>query len=113
MNIVLFDEENTWKIFLPLTFTRPVSEIRIGILTIREKWEKTLGTSCSYHTQAYLSKKYPLKAGSDSVFIISNYCPNPELAKAIVNLKPGQALYSNNKLVAFGVKGMNVGDVGT
>ena len=39
MNVILFDQEQSWKNLLPLTYTRPVSEIRIGILTIKEKWD--------------------------------------------------------------------------
>ena len=41
MNYILFDDI-TWHNLLPLTFTKPVSEIRIGILTITEKWKKHL-----------------------------------------------------------------------
>ena len=41
MNYILFDD-HTWQNLLPLTFTKPVAEIRIGILTITEKWEHYL-----------------------------------------------------------------------
>src|SRR5687768_13895924 len=111
MNFVLFDEEVTWKNFLPITFTRPVSEIRIGILTIREKWEMALGTSCSYHTQKYLSRKFALKPAYDSVFINSNFCPDESIVQALRKLKPKQALYVNGALVAFGVNSMDIGHV--
>ena len=63
MNIVLFDEPFTKKNLLPFTFTRPVSELRIGILTIKEKWEKYLSIPCSYFTESYLSDKYPAEIG--------------------------------------------------
>jgi UDP-N-acetylglucosamine diphosphorylase/glucosamine-1-phosphate N-acetyltransferase len=101
MNVVLFDEELTWKNLLPLTFTRPVSEIRIGILTIKEKWDKHLNTVCSYHTQEYLSKKYPLKKSDSFLLINSKYCPDKKLSDAINGLKPGQALYKEGHLIAF------------
>jgi UDP-N-acetylglucosamine diphosphorylase/glucosamine-1-phosphate N-acetyltransferase len=101
MNVVLFDEEITWKNLLPLTFTRPVSEIRIGILTIREKWERYLGTACSYHTQSYLSKKFPLRVSASFVLINSKYCPDPALVAAVKALKPEEALYRNEHLLAF------------
>ncbi|HQX03888.1 MAG TPA: putative sugar nucleotidyl transferase, partial [Flavobacterium sp.] len=42
MNYILFDGP-VRNALLPFTFTRPVADIRIGILTIREKWEKYLG----------------------------------------------------------------------
>ena len=59
MNFILFDD-SAWKSLLPLTFTRPVAEIRIGILTIHEKWEKYLDGKASWHTQEYLVQKYAL-----------------------------------------------------
>ena len=37
-NIVLFDGAYHQKL-KPLTFTRPVADLRVGILKIREKWE--------------------------------------------------------------------------
>ena len=52
MNVILFDQEQSWKNLLPLTYTRPVSEIRIGILTIKEKWDLELNTVCSYLTKS-------------------------------------------------------------
>src|SRR4051812_7850054 len=101
MNVVLFDEETTWTNFLPLTFTRPVSEIRIGILTIKEKWDLFLKTTCSYHTQNYLVKKYPLHVSDRFLLINSKYCPDQKLAEAVKALQPEQALYRNAHLLAF------------
>ncbi len=101
MNFVLFDEASSWKDFLPLTFTRPVSEIRIGILSIKEKWDKSLGVFCSYFTQDYLSSKFPYIDASTSVFINSRYCPNELLITAIQQLKSGDALVSSHKIIAF------------
>jgi hypothetical protein len=97
MNFVLCDEDLHWKNFLPLTFTRPVSEIRIGILTIREKWEKHLGVACSYHTQAYLSEKFPYHSGAENTFILSSFLPDAKLCEAILALKTGEALFGNNR----------------
>jgi len=101
MNVVLFDEEQIWKNFLPLTFTRPVSELRIGILTVKEKWDRALDTASSYFTQAYLSKKYTHSLSANSFFINSKYSPTKELCDAIKNLKPSQGLFKNETLVAF------------
>ena len=75
MNIILFDTETNWKNLLPLTFTRPICEIRIGALTIKQKWEKWLKTNCSYLTQTYLQKKYPLVEKPENLFINSTICP--------------------------------------
>lgn len=101
MNFVLFDEETAWKNFLPLTFTRPLSEIRIGILTIREKWDRYLDAACSYHAQSYLAKKFPIKLSSQFVLINSKYCPDKRLAQMVKSLQQGMALYKKGNLIAF------------
>ncbi|MBA2613021.1 MAG: GlmU family protein [Bacteroidetes bacterium] len=101
MNVILFDPEQTWTNLLPLTYTRPVSEIRIGILTIKEKWDKELNTSCSYLTKSILSKKFPLKEQADSLFINGSLCPTPAVIAEIKKLKPLQALIKNNEILAL------------
>jgi len=101
MTAVLFDDELTWKNLLPLTFTRPVSEIRIGILSIRQKWDKHLNTHCRYLTRHFLSEKYAGAGDAESFYINSKYCPDQPLVSAIAALKPEQALYKNNSLIAF------------
>ena len=53
MKIILFDDKS-WGTLRPLTFTRPISELRVGILTIREKWEKRFGDKVAYLTKDYL-----------------------------------------------------------
>lgn len=99
-NYILFDD-NTWHNLLPFTFTRPASEIRIGILTIREKWEHYLRISCSHLTQSYLADKYPMKTGELNVFINGSVCPNTSLAEEINLLKPGDQLVDNEFNIAL------------
>ena len=101
MNIVLIDDEQNWKNLLPFCFTRPVSEIRIGILNLREKWETLLQASCSYQTQLYLSQKYALKETTNQIVIASNLCADRSLAKVIKALQPGEALYWGDRLLAL------------
>jgi UDP-N-acetylglucosamine diphosphorylase/glucosamine-1-phosphate N-acetyltransferase len=101
MNVILFDNQAVWKNLLPLTYTRPVSEIRIGILTIKQKWDIWLKTNCSYYTQPYLSKKFQLAEKENSLFISSDICPDKNIVEAIHALKPGQALTKNNNLIAL------------
>ena len=86
----------------PLTFTRPVAEIRIGILTIREKWEKMLNANTSTKTEDYLSEKYPTEFAidTDNVWINGSFCPNAKLVEEIKTLKPNQALLSLNVVVS-------------
>ena len=100
MSFVLLDNFESWKGFLPLTFTRPLSEIRIGILTVKEKWDRALNTICVYETTPYLSKKFP-GSEKEGIRIFSNYCPDAQLVKAILDLKPGQSLSRKGKEIAF------------
>ena len=101
MNFVLFDEIDNWKNFLPLTFTKPISEIRVGILTIKQKWDIALNTNCSYLSQSYLEKKYPVLINPENIFINSKYCPNSNIVELINNLKPNQCICSDKKIIAF------------
>ena len=83
MAIILFDG-NAHHTLLPLTYTRPVADLRIGILTIAEKWGKYLDLDFSFHTQAYLSVKYPIKLEDRNLFINGAVCPDEQLLEAIV-----------------------------
>ncbi|MTI23013.1 glucose-1-phosphate thymidylyltransferase [Fulvivirga sp. RKSG066] len=100
MNIILFDETKIRQSLLPLTFTRPVAEIRVGILTISEKWEYRLNGQVSFSTEKYLSEKYPLIEGEDNLFINGGLCPNDGLLIAIDTLSTGEALVSNDTILA-------------
>lgn len=99
MTINLFDDE-TWLSLRPLTFTRPVGALRLGILTIAEKWEKHLKAETGFLTQDYLQQKYPLKKASEILFINGSVCPDERLADAIQNLKQGEALFAGEILLA-------------
>lgn len=91
-NVILFDTPAVRENLLPLTFTRPVSEIRIGILTIREKWETLLKSPVSYFTEDYLSEKYPLTQDDENLWINGAVCPDASLANAVANLDLNQVL---------------------
>jgi UDP-N-acetylglucosamine diphosphorylase/glucosamine-1-phosphate N-acetyltransferase len=99
MNYILFDASR--NSLLPLTYTRPVCDIRIGILTIREKWEKYLGEKTSTITEDYLSVKYPTLQSEEMMLINGSICPTLKLVEAIKGLKIGQALVSGNNVVAI------------
>jgi UDP-N-acetylglucosamine diphosphorylase/glucosamine-1-phosphate N-acetyltransferase len=100
MNLILFDDPDIRANLLPFTFTRPVADIRIGILTIREKWEKHTGRISSSLTEPYLQKKYPLTKGSHNILINGALCPDEHLIKAIEDLAHDQALVQGNKVLA-------------
>ncbi len=98
MNVILFDG-NRRNYLLPLTYTRPVADIRIGILTIREKWEHYLGKTSTI-TEHYLSGKFPVKIASANILINSSVCPDEDMVKKIKELKTGEALIAEHTLMA-------------
>jgi UDP-N-acetylglucosamine diphosphorylase/glucosamine-1-phosphate N-acetyltransferase len=101
MNIILFDNQ-TRAHLLPFTFTRPVAEIRIGITTIREKWERAFKTECSFFTQDYLSELFPCRIANDNLFIAGNLLPDPKLVDAVKTLSIGEVLKdSQNSVLAL------------
>ncbi|MDR1182426.1 MAG: glucose-1-phosphate thymidylyltransferase [Bacteroidales bacterium] len=103
MNIVLFDNNHRGDL-LPLTFTRPQADIRVGILTIREKWEKRLGCTTSTYTQAYLSRKYPVSAKENILFVSASVCPTAQLVDIIQNMRLGDTLKQKDKIIAHYVE---------
>ncbi len=99
MAIILFDD-NAHQTLLPLTYTRPVADIRIGILTIAEKWAKYFDLDYSWHTQPWLQNKFPTKIEERNLFINGSFCPDETLIEAIKNLQGNEALKYGGQLVA-------------
>jgi len=104
MNYILFDDETRLSL-LPFTFTRPVSEIRLGILTIREKWEQYLGQPVSFFTEEFLREKFPLKIEDDNILINGGVLPDAALVKEVGALKPGEKIAGENFLIAARIAG--------
>jgi len=100
MNYILFDG-TVRESLLPLTYTRPVADIRIGILTIREKWEKLLGFTTTTLTEEYLEEKYPMVEMEENVMLNASFLPSQELVEVIENLKQNQAVFQNEEVIAF------------
>jgi UDP-N-acetylglucosamine diphosphorylase/glucosamine-1-phosphate N-acetyltransferase len=100
MNVILFDDPNLRKALLPFTFTRPLSAIRVGILTIAEKWEKRLGTEVSYKTEAYLQKKFSVVSTLDNLLINGAICPDDVLVDTVKALPDGYYLVKGTLLIA-------------
>jgi UDP-N-acetylglucosamine diphosphorylase/glucosamine-1-phosphate N-acetyltransferase len=98
-NYILFDDHHRDHL-LPFAFIRPVAEIRVGILTIREKWEKWTGHTFSYLTQDYLKEKYPLITGIENVIINGKVTPNPSLVQEIQALNSGEVLVKDALFIA-------------
>ncbi|WP_273568991.1 GlmU family protein [Maribacter halichondriae] len=100
MNYILFDG-SVRNALLPFTFTRPVADIRIGILTIREKWEQYLGNTTSTITEEYLSEKYPMVEMDENVLINASFLPNKKLVDLIEGLKENEAIFQGEEVIAF------------
>ena len=100
MNYILFDGPSRNNL-LPLTYTRPVADIRVGILTIREKWETFLQSTITSVTEDYLSDKFPMVEFDENIFINASFLPDSEIVKQITSLKPNELINSGDDLVAF------------
>jgi UDP-N-acetylglucosamine diphosphorylase/glucosamine-1-phosphate N-acetyltransferase len=103
MNYILFDGPHR-NALLPFTFTRPVADIRVGILTIREKWEKHLGSTTTSITEDYLSEKWPMVEMDNNVMINASFLPNELLVEMIKNLEHHQAIFQEEEVIAFFAK---------
>jgi len=100
MNYILFDGP-VRSALLPFTFTRPVADIRIGILTIREKWEKYLGYTTTTITEEYLADKFPMVEMEKNIMINAAYLPNEVLAEMVMALEENQAIFNGDEVIAF------------
>lgn len=95
MNLVLVDNPGIWLQLAPLTLTKPIAELRLGILTITEKWERTLSLQASFITEPYLTEKYSSKLTADNLFVSSNFFPTPALVAKVKVLQKNEALLNS------------------
>jgi len=98
MNVILFDSNRSN--FYPLSYTRPISEFRIGILTIKEKWTHYY-KNISIKTEDYLVSKYPIRKQKENLWIDASVLPSKELKTELDSLRNGEVLESNGKIIAF------------
>ncbi len=98
MNVILFDSNRSN--FYPLSYTRPISEFRIGILTIKEKWTHYY-KNISTKTEDYLVSKYPIRLQKENLWIDASVLPSKELKTELDSLRNGEILKSNGKIIAF------------
>lgn len=108
MHIIFFDDHN-WDNLLPLTYTRPAAELRIGIQTISEKWRAVLGhhapeLSSAYFSRPHLQEKYGFVSSQDAWLIAGYVCPNDKLVAELLELKTNQGLYHGDQLLALRCK---------
>jgi len=101
MHYLFYDPSEIRANLLPFTFTRPVANLRVGILTIDEKWKKYLGEAeYGYLTEDYLQEKFVLNQGEKNIFINGSICPTQQLSQEIKDLKLGEALTAKGQLIA-------------
>ena len=98
MNVILFD--NNRVNYYPLSFTRPIAYFRVGIFTIKEKWEQYY-KSVSVKTEDYLSAKFALKVQKDNLWIDARIFPSQALITELNSLRIGEALAKNGTIFAF------------
>lgn len=97
----MYDAPRVHSDLLPLTFTRPVADFRVGITTIRQKWESLFPGNYSYKTVPFLADKFPVRMQSDNWFVAGNVIPSKSLVEAVESLGIGQALFCGDDFVAF------------
>lgn len=99
MNIVLFDDKE-WGNLRPLTLNKPFAELRMGILTFKERWEKLMEGNYSYYTENYLSEKYEIQISDENLFVNPSFFPNENLVNSIRNLNKGESIWFDNQMIA-------------
>lgn len=97
-HIILFDNEVRDRL-LPLTYNRPVSELRVGMLTIKEKWEQWMGCKASYITQDYLAEKFPIDKSGTNLVINGSVLPSDQLCTLIRQMDFNQAYLKGEELI--------------
>lgn len=98
-HIILIDSDHTRNLW-PLTATRPIAELRVGILSISDKWRKYFGAEVTHYTTEYLSKKYPLHLAEDNFIIDGSVLPNEELIYLLNCLNNNQWIMHHDQFVA-------------
>jgi len=100
MNYILFDGD-VRRSLLPFTYTKPVADLRVGILTIREKWEKHLGLTTTTVTEEYLEEKYPMVELEENILINASFCPTKSLVEKVKKLSKNEAIFRGEDVIAF------------
>lgn len=100
MNYILFDG-NVRNQLLPFTYTRPVADIRIGILTLREKWERYLGSTTTTVTEDYLGIKWPMVELETNILINASFLPSENLVQLVKGLTENKAIFYKDEPIAF------------
>jgi len=110
VNIIFFDDDH-WQHLLPLTYLRPIAELRIGLLSIREKWLLRIKGQYSYITRDHLAIKYPIRIQDDNLMINSTLLPTHAITNLIWQLKPMEAIMQGDEMLAARIPGNLLQDI--
>ncbi len=103
MNFILFDDDTRYRL-LPFTHTRPVADIRCGILSMRERWEFLLKEKTTTLTESYLQTVFIAEFGDDNLLLNGSVFANSEIVEAALQLKQGEKLLSNDIVIAARIR---------
>lgn len=103
MNLqVCFFEDHCLEKFHPLTLTRPVYDLRVGIFTLGEKWQRALQTDqpvtgpLREHLRGVFHEVNPAEIKEPVYWINPRFIPTSPLTEKVKNLSAGDALISEN-----------------
>lgn len=99
MHIILFDDSTRYSL-LPFTHTRPIADIRCGIMTMRERWEHFTKQPTGTLTAPYLQEVFPLNGGNDNLFINGSIFATDDIYATIQQLEPMQQLVHDGTIIA-------------
>lgn len=98
-NVILVDPAHRDSL-KPFTWARPLSSIRIGILSIAEKWERRMDANISYSVPEYLQTKFPTQIESENILIQAHLLPSNELIEIVNTLELGEFLTCKDQWLA-------------
>ncbi len=98
MAIVLFDSNNRNTLF-PLTKTRSVAYLRMGIYTMAERWQRLTGMMVHIHTAAYLQELYDHPDKDEYIWIDASVLPTADLIDKIQGLSIGSCWADEKGLI--------------
>lgn len=101
MNIILHDNGLHLK-FAPLTLTRPIGNLRMGMFTNDERWKMYVPNArLSFVTESYLAKRFPAVLEEDNYFVNAAFIPNTALVEKMEKLAKGEAIFQGDEWVVF------------
>ncbi len=106
---LLFFEDDQAAHLEPLTLTRPVHDLRLGLTTICEKWERALGIDRGTgplrpHLRGVFPAATRKQRTSSAIWINSRYLPTPELVAAIRRRPEGHLRNGDDLVVAWSTR---------